>query len=448
MVPDRRGLCAVAVEQFLEPRIPEAATGHLDRLAGLLHTCRHVEVAYIYVYSELFRYIRGMAHVAHRLLSAQVEVTVRRAAVIAQARQYGQQRHRVGTAAQGHYHRGRLDTGSSDSWYKTEEEVKASIAGLYRVEFFPIDGDSWTDNHQSRDRLNDFTAATLNGESWDVKNRWQNAYKSIARCNILLNKLASPSEIGINEEKAELYRAQVLFVRATQYGILTSCFGDVVWVDREISIDDAFTMGRTDREEVMEKVYADYDRAAAALPLSYGTRQELATKSAALALKARYALYNEDWDIAAKAAKDCMDLGCNELYPDFGELFLSSTHHAKENLLSWPYSLELGIHTESEGYIQGLCPRNRGGYGSEYPSWDLFASFLCTDGLPIDESPRFNPQKPFENRDPRCAYTVVEFGTQHCGVIYDPNPNVTEVYSSISGNNITNLVCKSGSQYA
>lgn len=341
-----------------------------------------------------------------------------------------------------------LDTGSSDSWYKTEEEVKASIAGLYRVEFFPIDGDSWTDNHQSRDRLNDFTAATLNGESWDVKNRWQNAYKSIARCNILLNKLASPSEIGINEEKAELYRAQVLFVRATQYGILTSCFGDVVWVDREISIDDAFTMGRTDREEVMEKVYADYDRAAAALPLSYGTRQELATKSAALALKARYALYNEDWDIAAKAAKDCMDLGCNELYPDFGELFLSSTHHAKENLLSWPYSLELGIHTESEGYIQGLCPRNRGGYGSEYPSWDLFASFLCTDGLPIDESPRFNPQKPFENRDPRCAYTVVEFGTQHCGVIYDPNPNVTEVYSSISGKNITNLDCKSGSQYA
>ena len=108
MVPDRRGLCAVAVEQFLEPRIPEAATGHLDRLAGLLHTCRHVEVAYIYVYSELFRYIRGMAHVAHRLLSAQVEVTVRRAAVIAQARQYGQQRHRVGTAAQGHYHRGRF----------------------------------------------------------------------------------------------------------------------------------------------------------------------------------------------------------------------------------------------------------------------------------------------------------------------------------------------------
>jgi putative outer membrane protein, probably involved in nutrient binding len=250
-----------------------------------------------------------------------------------------------------------LDTGSSDSWYKTEEEVKASIAGLYRAEFFPIDGDNWTDNHQSRDQLNDFTAATLNGETWEVKNRWQNAYKSIARCNILLNKLATPAEIGISEEKAELYRAQVLFVRATQYGILTSCYGDVVWVDSEISIDDAFTMGRTDREEIMEKVYADYDRAAAALPLSYGTQQELATKSAALALKARYALYNEDWDIAAKAAKDCMDLGCNELYPDFesfslpqrimpkriffhGLILLNSAYTLKARDISRAYALE------------------------------------------------------------------------------------------------------------
>lgn len=104
--------------------------------------------------------------------------------------------------------------------------------------------------------------------------------------------------------------------------------------------------------------------------------------------------------------------------------------------------------TDSEGNIQGFSPRNRGGYASEYPSWDLFASFLCTDGLPIDESPLFDPHNPFKNRDPRCAATIVEFGTEHCGVVYDPNPNTTEVYSSVMGKNITNLDCKSGSQYA
>lgn len=341
-----------------------------------------------------------------------------------------------------------LDTGSSDSWYKTEEEIKASISGLYRTDFFAAENFRWSDDHQSRNNLNDMTAATVNGETWDVGNKWQLCYKAIARCNILLQKLDDYKSIGISEERANLYRAQVLFVRATQYAILTSYYGDVVWVDTEITIDEAFNMGRTDRADIMEHVYADYDMAAEYLPLSYGVNQELATKAAALGLKARYALYNEEWELAASAAKACMELGSHKLYPDFAQLFLSSTTHACENILSWPTSLELDILGLNSGDVMGFAPRCRGGYASEYPSWDLFASYLCTDGLPIDESPLFNPQQPFKNRDPRCAATIVEFGTEHCGVIYDPDPTATQVYSSVSGKMVTNLDCKSGSQYA
>ncbi len=341
-----------------------------------------------------------------------------------------------------------LDTGSSDSWYQTEEEIKASISGLYRTDFFSTEDYRWSDDHQARSNLNEMTGGTVTGETWSVTSLWQISYKGIARCNILLNKLNNYEAIGITEERANLYRAQVLFARATQYARLTSHFGDVVWVDSEITIDEAFRMGRTDRAEIMEHVYADYDEAAQYLPRTYGAQQELATKAAALGLKARYALYNEDWEIAAEAAKACMDLGSHQLYPDFEQLFLSSTHHACENILSWPTSLELEVYGDSSGNIQGFCPRNRGGYASEYPSWELFASFICTDGLPIDESPLFNPQDPFKNRDPRCAATIVEFGSEHCGVIYDPNPAVTQVYSSVAGKMITNLDCKSGSQYA
>lgn len=341
-----------------------------------------------------------------------------------------------------------LDTGSSDSWYKTEEEIKASISGLYRTDFFSIENFQWSDDHQSRDRLNEMTAATVNGETYVVTQMWQICYKSIARCNILLEKLRDYEAIGISQERANLYRAQVLFVRATQYARLTSYFGDVVWVESEITIEEAFRMGRTDRAEIMEHVYADYDEAAQYLPLTYGTQQELATKAAALGLKARYALYNGDWEISAAAAKECMELGSHQLYPDFEKLFLSSTHHACENILSWPTSLELEIFGESTGNVMGFTPRCRGGYASEYPSWDLFASYLCTDGLPIDESPLFNPQEPFKNRDPRCAATIVEFGTEHCGVVYDPDPTATQVYSSVAGKMVTNLDCKSGSQYA
>lgn len=341
-----------------------------------------------------------------------------------------------------------LDTGSNDSWYKTEDQMVMSIRGLYRTVFWPLDNDYWADDHQSRSNLNIITGGTINGESSEVKNRWQNCYKAIARANTILANLDNAQErLGISEEKVRLYRAQTLVARAAQYCILTTYFGDVVYVDKEISIEEAFRMGRTDKSEILEKVYADLETAAADLPVSYTGSVELATRGAALAIKARYALFNGEWQIAADAARRCMDLGVYELYPDFSKLFLASTAHASENILSWPRSVDLDI-TLDPGNVMGYCTRNRGGYASEYPSWELFCSFLCRDGKPIDESPLFNPHKPFENRDPRCAATIAEFGTEHLGVIYDPNPYSFNVMNNITGKQIKNLDCNSNSMYA
>ena len=341
-----------------------------------------------------------------------------------------------------------LDTGSNDSWYKTEDQMVMSIRGLYRTVFWPLDNDYWADDHQSRSNLNIITGGTINGESSEVKNRWQNCYKAIARANTILANLDNAQErLGISEEKVRLYRAQTLVARAAQYCILTTYFGDVVYVDKEISIDEAFRMGRTDKSEILEKVYADLETAAADLPVSYTGSVELATRGAALAIKARYALFNGEWQIAADAARRCMDLGVYELYPEFSKLFLASTAHVSENILSWPRSVDLDI-TLDPGNVMGYCTRNRGGYASEYPSWELFCSFLCRDGKPIDESPLFNPHKPFENRDPRCAATIAEFGTEHLGVIYDPNPYSFNVMNNITGKQIKNLDCNSNSMYA
>ena len=56
------------------------------------------------------------------------------------------------------------------------------------------------------------------------------------------------------------------------------------------------------------------------------------------------------------------------------------------------------------------------------PTWDLFASYVCTDGLPIDESPCLNPHDPFKNRDPRLSMTIVPFGENLLGIEYNPHP--------------------------
>ena len=98
--------------------------------------------------------------------------------------------------------------------------------------------------------------------------------------------------------------------------------------------------------------------------------------------------------------------------------------------------------------VKNGLPRNAGGYGSYNPSWDLLAAYLCTDGLPIDESPLFNPRKPFENRDPRCAMTIVEFNTEHCGFDYDPSPAATQVMNYTTGKMQSNNDTRIVNQYA
>ena len=84
-----------------------------------------------------------------------------------------------------------LDTGSRDSWYSSEDEIQRSIGGLYRTVFFTLNGNEstidyspWSDDNQSRASLNFITGGTINGESDQVKKRWQNGYKAIARANI------------------------------------------------------------------------------------------------------------------------------------------------------------------------------------------------------------------------------------------------------------------------
>lgn len=128
--------------------------------------------------------------------------------------------------------------------------------------------------------------------------------------------------LNIPQNKIDLYTAEAYFLRASMYARLISHFGDVVYVTEVISIEEAFKVGRTPKAEIIPEVYNDFDKAAATLPVSYsGSTSQRATKGAALALKARFALYMGDWTVAMEAAKACIELDRYKLHPDFSDLF-------------------------------------------------------------------------------------------------------------------------------
>ncbi len=345
-----------------------------------------------------------------------------------------------------------LSEGSTATWYSDENQINMSLNDIYREVFWPMDedprfnNDPWTDDFIRRNFVSPVISATINGEWTILKDWWSNSYKAISRANTILENLERAAG-KVPDETINRFAAEARFVRAGQYAMLISHFGDVIYFTKVLSLDEAFTLGRTDKATVLQGIYEDYDFAALHLPESYASNElKRATKGAALAMKARIALYNEDWDIAREAAKACMDLEIYQLHADYGNLFLSSTKNPVETIFSMPRSVTLGTSMNGS-WVRDITTRNVGGFSAKVPSWDLFCAYLCTDGLPIDESPLFNPREPFQNRDPRCTYTVVEFQTPHLGVMYQPHPDSLTVWNFNTGKRQTNNDTRSVAQF-
>lgn len=345
-----------------------------------------------------------------------------------------------------------LSQGSSANWYSNETEVTMALNDLYRFDFWPDDKvpyndlELWSDDVMSRALTNPFTNGTLSGQDGNVNTWWTNSYKGIARANTILANL-DKSKSNIPQATLDKFAGEARFVRASHYARLITYYGDVIYSTKVLGLDEAFTMSKTDKKTILKAVYDDYDYAASVLPTAYGSGANMhATKGAALAMKARVALFFGDWVVARDAAKACMDLNVYELYSDYATLFLSKTKNPKELVFGIPRSTTLNV---TIGDTKNYLTRLAGGWGGVIaPTWELFCSYLCTDGLPIDESPLFDPRNPFKNRDPRCTATIVEFGTPWLGFIYQPHPDSLKVLNLKTGQKVTNNDCRSNAQYA
>lgn len=340
-----------------------------------------------------------------------------------------------------------LSEGSSENWYKNENEIALALNDLYRGALWHVEStrlyntDRWTDDWNQREYLYDWLAGSITGEWADTRNTWINTYRGITRANTILSSLNNAAN-NIPEQRLNELKGEASFFRACFYSYLIFLYGDVPLVTDYINIDDAFAMGRTNKDEVLAQVYRDFDLAIAHLPLSY-SREQRVTKGAAYAFKARIATWMLDYETARDAAKACMDLKVYSLHPNYGELFLSTTDESPEFIFVIPRSEELT--GENMGGASFL-PRYVGGTSTAQPSWELFSTYTCTDGLPIDESPLFDRKQPFKNRDPRLGELVPEFGTAFLGYIYDPGARTH--LEIATGKTITNQESLLNAQFA
>ena len=193
-----------------------------------------------------------------------------------------------------------------------------------------------------------------------------------------------------------------------------------------LTVEEANSVFRDSKETVVNFIVTELQEAIRDLPVTrpnedYGR----ITKGGALGILGRVFLAEKRWEEAKDTYKQIMNLGVYEIDPRFSDLFIEKGENSKEFLLVSKRTQDL--YTNS---IQLVCQGfTWGGWHHFSPYNELVEEFCCIDGLPIHESPLFDPEKPYENRDPRLLKTVfVDNVSVFKGILYiahpDSNPSI------------------------
>jgi hypothetical protein len=321
---------------------------------------------------------------------------------------------------------------SDADFWNTETDLVNACNRLYQQ----LDA-NWVDN-RADDAMNTSPDQISNGNRSipNTSGDWNDRYDEIFTANNILEKAGKAK---VTTAIRNRYYGEARFFRAYAYANLVSKYGDVPLVLKTLAINSPeLTMGRSPREQVVKAIYDDLDSAALWLPkrteivaAQYGR----VSKSTALALKARVALYEgtrgkfhssaTGWQshlqVAIAAAQLVMAEG-HVLFSNYGDLFLEAGEAAtnSENILVKIFgvsntNLVLG-HNNSRDLENGRMS----------PSRNLLRQYLYSDGLPayntdgtvsakrsamfVTEANESSYNTVFDNRDPRVGFTFIKSG--------------------------------------
>ena len=299
-----------------------------------------------------------------------------------------------------------------EGFFKTEQDLYFAANALYS--FLDIVNTSYleniTDNCTNEQFwVSGYQIATGGATPTDgyFLHFWENNYNYIQRANRLIENANNVTDI--DEAKRAQYVGEAKFVRAYLYEQLAGLFGAVPFVTTSISPEETANLTRTPVSEIRASIVNDLTEAARDLPLTTPNEWGRATKGAALALKARILLYNEQWEESAAAAKEVIDSGVYSLHPNYTELFTYDGEGSNEIIFARQYA-DLPDQTHIFNLVIGSPALQ--GWSSHIPTKSLVDTYECIDGQTIDESPLYDETTPWTNRDPRLNQTILYPGRE------------------------------------
>ncbi len=350
-----------------------------------------------------------------------------------------------------------LNNPSDGTFLSTEVELNMAVAGCYiglwsEYQVFPL--------HLSFDAVTDI-GFERNGSGLQAVGRsdhdartdyivqvWENLYSAISKCNYVVTNMDRGTG-NINADVMATARAEVRFLRSLYYHYLIELYGDVPLITSPLSLSDSESP-RTPKEDIVDFIIQELEESVPDLPVENDPESGRATQGAALTLMSRVALYNERWDVAINAAQRVLALEGEEyiINPSYMDLFQYAGEDSKEIIFSVQYLENAKTHSLFRLFGSRLARAHT----NKKPTYQLTDTWECVDGLQIDESPLFDPQNPYENRDPRLGFTLAVSGSTYLGFQYEthgdslmcwnynldparrvPNLEATHAYATFTG---------------
>lgn len=328
-----------------------------------------------------------------------------------------------------------LDELTDDNYWQTEQHVKNAANACYPG-FIGKDVVNMDCMGEDAIWYQDASWRTISSGNYgsslgSLNTMWNDRYKHIRYCNYFLENYQRA--VTVSEEAKERYASEVKVIRAHQYWLLLSCFGDMPFVTKTLTVTSPELYApRTDKYASVDWLLEDLEACYKALPESIEPNSKefgRITQAAALTMKARLALQFADaqhpkyWEIAEEAAKRVIDMGKYSIYKtgnpskDYENLFnftgrASRNSTNKETILAYVYNYDNNSTSKLIHNLSREChvPDQQARF---MPSKAFCDSYLCIDGKrfgvsELSDSSTYAAY--FENRDPRMKQTILSPG--------------------------------------
>ena len=300
---------------------------------------------------------------------------------------------------------------SESSFWKTESDAMLALTGVYRYseivndvhnnEFMCLSGMTDDSGYKFGAVGIIYSGYFKAGDTQVVQAIWNRNYATIFKANYFLENI---DKVEMDEVKKAEITAEVRFLRAYAYFYMSILYGGVPLITNTLSIEEANNQSRNSIQEVAKFCIDELTAAALDLPAARPQNEKgRILKAAALAIKGRLQMINKQWADAAGTFKEIIDLNAHIIDPKYKAIFEEKGENSKEVILS--YNAIPGLFG-NPAHQRVYHPQILGGNQGHNVFQNLVDDFLMTDGLPIEESPLYDPANPFDNRDPRLYASI------------------------------------------